>query len=86
MAAVERITKEHLKNLKMPAIGIWIHPSDYPGKIIAKVYSQGIDQGITMARSNIATLLHDVSDAAEGMVFYRPGEDDPDALMGVFMK
>ena len=78
------IKEVDLTNLKVPAIVIYDHPSDYPKHYVARVFDGDKPTDTIMLNKSLGSIYDDISDNTDMIFISRGPEDDP-CIEGVWM-
>ena len=80
---LETIAEADMGDLRMPVIGIYKNPDDYPDKYVARIFDGGQASNTVVLSDSLEELMKDI-DQTE-MFFIERGKEDVPALVGAYM-
>ncbi len=78
------IKEVDLTNLKVPAIVIYDHPSDYPEYYVARVFDGDKPTDTVMLNKSLGAIHDDISDNTD-MIFISRGPEDDSCIEGAWL-
>lgn len=77
MKEIKTLKDIDFTSLKLPAVAIYDSPSDYPGKIVARLWDKGEPTETILIKDNIDDMREDINQAGLTCHIPRGKSDDP---------
>lgn len=81
---VQSIKEVDLSDIKVPAVAIYKHPSDYPDKYVARIFDADKPTNTIILKDTFAAVQQDIR-RNTNMYFCPRGKEDDPCIVGVWI-